>query len=229
MRDLIQAKHADVVDGVAKYAFAELDPARLLTEENVGSGLAGLDLDGEVLREAFRDPIRAELTRLKTSYQDQFAHVLDRLDPAAPDDVDYRTAYIDDDLFLAEYEGDRIDGLRDDIAAHFDRVVAAFEPVMAVEPHTVVEAEEATVDHFWELVAEVYDEDEAREALDALAGHPDVIVPYEDGMTIEVDLRDTVAPIDALDYTAEAMRVVEEGVAHHRDVQATELARAYED
>ena len=227
MRELIQAKHADVVDAVARYAFAELDPAALLTEENVGSGLAGLDIDGDVLREAFRDPIRAELKRLKASYRDQFAHVLDHLDPTVDDDVDHRTAYVDDDLFLAEYHGDRIDALREDLGAHFDRVVAAFEPVMAIEPHTVVDADEATVDHFWELVADVYTEEEARNALDALAGHPDVIVPYRDGIRIAVDLRDTPAPIDALDYTAEATRVLEEGVHHHRDVQATELAEAY--
>jgi enamine deaminase RidA (YjgF/YER057c/UK114 family) len=227
VRELIQAKHADVVDGVARYAFTELDPARLLTEENVGSGLAGLDLDGDVLREAFRGPIRAELKQLKASYRDQFAHVLDHLDPAVADDVDRRDAYVDDDLFLVDYEGDRLEALREDLGAHFDRVVEAFEPVMAIEPHTVVDADEATVDHFWELVAEVYTEEEARNALDALAGHPDVIVPYEDGLAIEIDLRDTPAPIDALDYTAEAMRVVQEGVHHHRDVQATELAKAY--
>lgn len=222
MRTTVKAKLDDVVDRVAKYVFAETDPSVLLTVENgVPRSVASIDLDGRSVKRQYREEIRGEVLRLKKSFRYQFGHIV----AAAAGDDDHasqREDFLEEDLFLAGYDGDDRDAFRADLEDYFDDVVATFEPMLATKV-----AADGGSPGFWDGVTETYTEEEAHEQLETIARPRDILERYGDDCALVMDLTDSSAPIDELDHTVETVRTVTEGIDHVVEAERSVLDDAF--
>lgn len=222
MRVTVKAKLDDVADRVAKYVFAETDPSVLLTVENgVPRSVASMDIDGKTIKNRYREELRGEVLRLKTAIRDQFGQIVAA---AAGDDdrANRREAFLEDDLFLAGYTGDRREAFRQELVDYFDDVVDVIDPMLRADV-----AADGGSPGFWEGVAATYDEEEARAHLETFARPRDLLREYEDELALVMDLSDSTAPVDELDHTAETVRTVAEAIDHVVETERTALVEAY--
>lgn len=201
------------LDDVTEYALEEFDVLRVVY-------LGWLPLSG--LQNRFwkwllGPVIDSELNVIKISLQNEFNIIVDYAEDAIDGEADvddYRTRFLENDLFYQCYDGPRADELERDLMERLEEIGQDIAPIIASEP-----------DEFWSAVIASYEYDEAVELFDHHFSWTEGLVEqYGDDMRLALE----IGPI-ALPYTREALRVLPLAEGYLRDQILERLEEEYQD
>ncbi|MFP4174605.1 MAG: hypothetical protein ACLFSW_02345 [Halobacteriales archaeon] len=167
-------------------------------------------------RKATLPVARRETDAVGRSFERKFGIVVDC---AAGDDPDERLDdYLSSDAFYANFQGTDDDRRRmaDELADRLRRMSEAVAPI--------VESDE---ERFWDAVVDVYDREEAHAALDGCFDYAETARRYADDVALT--LRIDVGPFGTtIDYTAEAIRVLDISEGRLREEVSADVDAVYD-
>jgi hypothetical protein len=205
--DAVRDQFDDYIDSMYGYVAEEVQPLNAVGFPSFVSKPA---------KKATMPVARRETDAVGRSFERKFGIVVDC---AAGDDVDERLEdYLESDVFYANFCGADEDRRRmaDELEDRLHRMSGAVAPI--------VDSDE---DRFWDAVTEVYDRQEAHEALDGCFDYAGTAHRYADDteLTITVD----IGPFDVtVDYTDEAIRVLDVSEGRLREQVRKDVDSVYD-
>lgn len=221
-RDIAEQAFDRVADGVARHGWQELDPVRVATDGRRTGDALGLGVERRLAKRVLRGPIRREMDWLRDAWTGQY-HVL--LDGIADDGDGDREGFVEADPFLEHYVGPDRAAFVDAVRTHHDRLVDGLTPILSADLAAVGATDDPP---FWTVAADVYDEPAARELLDDMTRHGDILAGHRDDVSMTLAIDVPVFSEQSVDYGAEAVRVIREGIDAMRSEEERRLARAFD-
>ena len=188
-------------------ALAEFEPFRVVDM----NGMPGNDR----VKKALGPVIRDELQKIRASVETQFGVVMKYAETG--DEEGCRRRFLRNDVFYNSFEGDRRTrrSLEDDLTERMTRMGDDMAPLV-----------ETGEDCFWDAVVAAYDEDEAREMLPRHFEYTETLKEYADDLCLTVRVGGRLLGAD-VEYTGEAMRVLDGAETRLRDDLRDEVGRVY--
>lgn len=194
----------------SRYAFQAFSPLRLADDVLDQP----IETEGPAARQKprFRGVIRNEITSFKTAYQEQFRVLAERL-PADGSGTGWHEDYLEHDPFYGDVDDPHREELREAIVADADDIVEALRPL-------------AGVDDVWGAVEEMPPE-EATARLIRWFDRPDVLWDHVEHVRLTLDVSAVAfLPMDEIDYSREALRLLDEGRDYLEQVIEADVAAA---
>lgn len=185
----------------------EFEPFRVVNM----NGMPGNDR----VKGALGPVIRGELGRIRTSVEAQFGVVMKYIETG---DVEgCRREFLRNDVFYNSFEGDRRAKrrLEEDLTRRMTEMGDDMAPLV-----------ETGEEKFWDAVVAAYDEDEAREMLPRHFAYTETLKGYRDDLCLTVRVGGRVLGTD-VEYTDEAMRVLDNAETRLRENLRDEVRRVY--
>lgn len=216
MNEAVAGLVDDYVEQHAKFAFQEFNVLRVARDQMPGDAL---DTDSPLApgKLTYRDTIREEIGAFKRDHQEAFRTVFEAV---ADDDTDIEegiTAAVEHDPFYRQVDDGVRDAMRADLADYLTEVGEAMRPLLVAEG-----------DDAWDVVTAVCDRDEAERRLTSITHHADVYSAYIDDIVMAIDFRGLDLFGDVVDYSDEALRIVDHGEDYLRRVIASDVDDAFD-
>lgn len=200
----------------SRYAFQAFSPKRLT--EDLLDDSSDLDTDTPAARQKprFRGVIRTEIGEFKVAYQDQFRVLHDAVAADEPASA-FLDDYLAEDPFYAGVAEDRREDYREATREDVEAIAEAIEPLVGT-------------DDVWSSVTASFARDEAVERLLRWFDRPDYIGAFADDVALTLDATSvSFLPLDVIDYSLEAIRLLDEGRDYLERVIEADVAAAYGD
>ncbi len=165
-----------------------------------------------------KDDIRQEILDIKTCFENQFNLIIEFVDQDNIEKNQFHNEFIRHDVFYKNYFGEasKSKQFQDDLKIYFNNVTNQLEPVV-----------NSGEDDFWESVKDVYDKAGGLELLETVFRRSKHIREYRSGIQLTLDLNSGI-PIDEIEYTEEALRVLEYGEDELRKQAKKEVNEVFE-
>ena len=205
--DAVRDRFDDYIESMYGYVTEEVQPLNAVGFPSFVSKPA---------RKATLPVARRETDAVGSSFERKFGIVVDC---AAGDDPDERLDdYLEADVFYSNFRGPEADRRRmaDELADRLREMSEAVAPI--------VDSDEEL---FWDAVVDVYDRDEAHDALDGCFDYAETARRYADDTALTLSL--DVGPFDAtVDYTDEAVRVLDVSEGRLREEVRVDVDAVYD-
>lgn len=219
-REAVETEFDLFFDEMIDFAKQEMSPTRTM------SGIT-VPVADSTIKEVMGDQIEESMEEVQEDMEQQRDIVLNYAEDIAEGaDSDttrhqYEETFLQTNPVYKNYEGPREEELRTELLGHLDEVAEDLAPVI-----------DAPEDDFWDaMTATVPTYEEARDLLNKHFSQAETFREYQSGIDMEDEVevgKSIFTKTFTVDYTDEAIRVIEEGEAHLRSDIDDRLQDAYD-